>query len=55
MHKITAVELKCLITENSAEGTHVDFKQEWHSNNAELILDILCLSNVDYEGDRFLL
>ena len=48
MHKITNDELKILIAENSAESMHVDFKQEWHSNNAKLILDILCLSNVDY-------
>lgn len=55
MRKITSDELKQLIEENSAEAAHVDFKQEWHSNNAKLIHDILCLSNADYDGDRFLL
>lgn len=55
MRKITSDELKQLINENSAEAAHVDFKQEWHNNNAKLIHDILCLSNADYYGDRFLL
>ena len=55
MRKITSHELKQLIEENSAEAAHVDFKQVWHNNNAKLIHDILCLSNADYDGDRFLL
>ena len=52
---MTSDALKQLIQENSAEAAHVDFKQEWHRNKAKLILDILCLSNADYAGDRVLL
>jgi hypothetical protein len=55
VRKITSVELKKLIEENSAEAVHIDFKQEWYKNNSKLIHDILCLSNADYNGDRFLL
>lgn len=55
MRKITSTELKTLIEENSAEAVHVDFKQEWYANNAKLVHRILCISNADYDGDRFLL
>ena len=55
MKKLTQKELKELINNNSAESVYVDFKQKWHSCNTELLHDILCLSNADYDGDRFLL
>ncbi len=55
VRKITVDELTRLINENTAEATHVDFKQVWHDNKAKLIHDILCLANSDYNGDRFLL
>lgn len=55
MKKLTPEELKELIDNNSAESVYVDFKQKWHSCNTELLHDILCLSNADYDGDRFLL
>lgn len=38
------------------EGDYWDFKQEHHSNNAELVKDILCLANtVNYQGDRYII
>jgi hypothetical protein len=36
------------------ESESLDFKREFHVNNAELLHDILCLSNSFYEGDRVL-
>ena len=27
------------------EGEYWDFKKEWHSNNADLLHDIICMSN----------
>jgi hypothetical protein len=36
------------------ESESLDFKREFHENNAELLHDILCLSNSYCEGDRFL-
>ena len=38
-----------------AEGTYWDFKREHHSNNGELIHDVLCLANTKHTGDRFLI
>ena len=55
MRRITTDELEQLIRENTAEAAHVDFKRDWHDNNAKLIHDVLCLVNADYNGDRFLL
>lgn len=36
------------------ESIWLDFKREFHSNNAKLLHDILCLSNALYNGDRFI-
>lgn len=36
------------------ESVWLDFKREFHSNNAKLLHDILCLSNALYDGDRFI-
>ncbi len=36
------------------ESEWLDFKREFHSNNAKLLHDILCLSNALYDGDRFI-
>ncbi len=57
MRKLTSYELKELIQEHSAEAVHVDFKQKWKGkeDNAKLIHDILCMSNANHNGDRFLL
>lgn len=44
-----------LINKNK-EGTYWDFKRSWHNNNANLIRDIISLSNTtDYQGDRYLI
>lgn len=45
--------LKKIISQGESEG--VDFKIKWHSNNAKLLHDILCLSNSKFDGDRYLL
>ncbi len=37
------------------EGDWWDFKQEHHTNPASLLHDILCLSNVIFNGDRYLI
>lgn len=36
------------------ESDWLDFKQEWYSNNVNLILDILCMANSDTPKDRFI-
>ncbi len=37
------------------EGDWWDFKQKHHSKLLELLHDILCLANIIYEGDRFII
>jgi hypothetical protein len=37
------------------EGVYWDFKAQHHENNAELIHDIICLSNAEHSGDRYLI
>jgi hypothetical protein len=36
------------------ESEYLDFKQQYHDSNVDLIHDILCLSNSYHEGDRYL-
>ena len=55
MKRINDSLLLELIEENNSESINVDFKQQWHDNNAKLVHDILCLCNADYNGDRFIL
>lgn len=33
------------LIERHAEGEYWDFKQQWHSNNADLLHDIICMAN----------
>ena len=33
------------LIEQKVEGSYWDFKQEWHSNNADLLHDIICMAN----------
>jgi hypothetical protein len=37
-----------------SESEFLDFKQQYHSSNAKLVFDVLCLLNSDHEGDRYL-
>ena len=37
------------------EGTHWDFKEHHHKRSGEMIHDILCLANADYDGERYLI
>jgi len=46
------LNIQSLISRNESES--LDFKREFHENNAKLLHDILCLSNSFYEGDRFI-
>ena len=31
--------------DRKSEGSYWDFKRSWHSNNADLLKDILCMAN----------
>lgn len=37
------------------EGEYWDYKQEWHSENERLLLDILCLANTVHNEDCYIL
>lgn len=37
------------------EGTYWDFKKQHHTDNTELLHDIMCLANAEHNGDRFLI
>lgn len=39
---------------NTQECKYLDFKRQWHKDNADLILDILCMANSDAKTDRYL-
>lgn len=45
-------EYNLLLHKNECEW--LDFKQEYHVNNAEFVHDILCLSNAETDNDRYL-
>lgn len=36
------------------ESDYLDFKEKWHEDTADLILDILCMANSDAQSDRYL-
>ena len=37
------------------EGEWWDFKQKHHTNLADLLHDILCMANILYNGDRYII
>lgn len=37
------------------EGVYWDFKRQHHNNKTDLLHDILCLTNAEYDGDRYLI
>lgn len=47
-------ELQKLI-DSKREGTHWDFKEKYDENKASLLHDILCLSNAQHKGNRYLI
>jgi hypothetical protein len=47
------LDIQSLISRKESES--LDFKREFHENNAKLLHDILCLSNSFYDGDRFII
>ena len=48
-------EIICNLINQKREGDWWDFKQEHHKKITSLLHDILCLSNVLYEGNRYLI
>ena len=47
-------EIKKLI-KSKVEGNYWDFKRGPHENKADLLHDIICLSNAKHDGDRYLI
>jgi hypothetical protein len=47
------IDLETLLVQK--ECAWLDFKREYHTNNAKLLHDILCLANAKHEGDRYLI
>lgn len=43
------------LIERKAEGSYWDFKQEWHSNNAALLHDIICMANSPANRDCYII
>jgi hypothetical protein len=43
------------LLDKKKEGVYWDFKEEFTHNNIDLIHDVICLSNVEHEGDRYLI
>ena len=50
----TVVEVKRLI-ELRCEGTYWDFKRVHHTDNGQLIHDVLCMANCDHDGKRYII
>jgi len=52
---LTPVIVSCI--NSKQEGSHYDFKQEWHSErkNGDLLHDILCLANNTTNADAYLI
>lgn len=46
------LDIQSLMSRGESES--LDFKREFHENNAAMLHDILCLSNSYCEGDRFI-
>ncbi len=43
------------LIERKKEGAYWDFKRQHHTNNGNLVHDILCLANADHQGERYLI
>jgi len=43
------------LIERHAEGEYWDFKQQWHSNNADLLHDIICMVNSPANRDCYII
>jgi hypothetical protein len=56
--KVSHMELEQEIQElieRHAEGEYWDFKQQWHSNNADLLHDIICMANSPANRDCYII
>jgi predicted HTH transcriptional regulator len=43
------------LIDRKVEGDYWDYKQEWHSDNERLLLDILCFANTVHNKDCYLI
>ena len=43
------------LIEHHTEGEYWDFKQQWHSNNADLLHDIICMANSPANRDCYII
>lgn len=43
------------LIERHVEGEYWDFKQQWHSNNADLLHDIICMANSPANRDCYII
>lgn len=43
------------LIERHAEGEYWDFKQQWHTNNADLLHDIICMANSPANRDCYII
>ena len=43
------------LIERHAEGEYWDFKQQWHSNNVDLLHDIICMANSPANRDCYII
>lgn len=53
-----SIDLQCEIQElieRHAEGEYWDFKQQWHSCNADLLHDIICMANSPANRDCYII
>lgn len=48
-------ETVATLLDRRAEGAYWDFKRSHHTNNADLVHDVLCLANAKHHGSRFLI
>jgi Divergent AAA domain. len=48
-------ELEKIIKEKTSENEWLDYKQKWHSNNADLLKDILSFVNTTHNKDCYLI
>ena len=43
------------LIDRASEGSYWDFKQSWHSDNADLLKDIICMANSPANRDCYII
>ena len=43
------------LIEQQTEGVYWDFKQQWYSNNADLLHDVICMANSPANRDCYII